>query len=228
LPGSEFPVSAPSVDSTQKIVLPSVKIAAIRAPQLYPYVNLSTSPPASNAPSIPPENVQWFAEQVYAHDTALKGYLRSAFPTVRDVEDIVQESYLRVWRRQLARPITFAKGFLFKVARRLALDSLRRTRSSPFNVVTDIEALHVIYNGQDATESACTKEEVEVLLAAIESLSHRCREIVILRKLQGMSQKEIALKLGLSEQTIQVQARRGLRRCDQYLRRHGVNRLPLT
>lgn len=193
-------------------------------------MNSSTSPPASNAPLTLPEpaHVQWFAEQVYSHDAALKAHLRYAFPALRDVEDVVQESYLRVWRRQLARPITFTRGFLFKVARRLVLDTLRSARSSPFNVVTDIEALDVIYNGRDAIESACTKEEVEVLLAAIESLPRRCREIVILRKLQGMSQKKIALKLGLSEQTVQVQARRGLRRCDQYLRRHGVNRRPLT
>jgi hypothetical protein len=40
----------------------------------------------------------WFAEEVQPHDAQLKAYLRGAFPAVRDVEDVVQESYLRVWR----------------------------------------------------------------------------------------------------------------------------------
>lgn len=55
---------------------------------------------------------------MHAHDEQLKSYLRLAFPTVRDVDDIVQESYLRTWRRQSSQPIRAAKAFLFTVARR--------------------------------------------------------------------------------------------------------------
>jgi RNA polymerase sigma factor (sigma-70 family) len=161
---------------------------------------------------------------VQPHDGQLKAYLRGSFPAVRDVEDVVQESYLRVWRRQLARPITSAKGFLFRVAQRLALDALRRERASPIDRLTDFDVSSVMDHGPGVAESACTHQEIELLLAAIESLPRRCREIVILRKLQGMPQKEIAAHLRLSEQTVQVQARRGLRRCDEFLRRHGVTR----
>ena len=184
--------------------------------------------PITSAPSPASTDEQnparWFAEQVYPHDRALKAHLRGSFPSVRDVEDLVQESYLRVWHRQLACPIASAKGFLFKVARRLALDTLRHERHSPFDRVTDLSVSRVIDNGPNVAEAACTRQEIEFLMEAIESLPHRCREIVMLRKIQGMPQKEIAAKLGLSEQTVQVQARRGLRRCDEYLRRHGVIR----
>ncbi|PHX85576.1 MAG: hypothetical protein CK538_06220, partial [Opitutia bacterium] len=49
-----------------------------------------------------------------------------------------------------------------------------------------------------------------------------CREILILRKLRGVPQKAIAAQLGLSEQTVQVQVSRGVRRCEEFLRAHGV------
>ncbi|MGH7957874.1 MAG: RNA polymerase sigma factor, partial [Opitutaceae bacterium] len=127
---------------------------------------------------------RWFAEKVYPHDSALKAHLRGSFPSVRDVEDLVQESYLRVWQRQLGRPIASAKGFLFKVARRLALDSLRHERHSPIERVTDLSVSRVIDNGPTAAEAACTRQEIEFLMEAIESLPHRCREIVLLRKIQ--------------------------------------------
>ena len=52
------------------------------------------------------------------HDDHLKAYLRTSFPTVRDVDDIVQESYLRIWRRQSIQPVRTAKAFLFTIARR--------------------------------------------------------------------------------------------------------------
>lgn len=55
-----------------------------------------------------------------------------------------------------------------------------------------------------------------------ESLPARCREIFILRKIKGLSQKEIARELGLSEPNVQVQASRGLRRCAESLREHRM------
>ena len=165
---------------------------------------------------------QWFAEQVQTHEGQLRSYLRSAYPTVRDVDDVVQESYLRVWRRHATRPIASAKNFLFSVARNLAIDLVRRERTSPINPVTDIATLSVMDDSACPVEAACTDEEVALLLEAIDSLPRRCREIMILRKLEQVPQKEIARLLGLSVQTVQVQIGRGTRRCEAFLRSRGV------
>ena len=171
-----------------------------------------------------PGHSQWFSDEVYPHDSSLKAYLRSSFPAVRDVEDVVQESYLRVWRRQLARPIASAKGFLFQVARHVALDLLRHENRSPFIPVVDLAGLTVMEDGPSVAEQACTHEEISVLAAAIDSLPGRCREIFILRKLQDVPQKEIARRLEISEQTVEVQIGRANRRCEEFLRRHSVVR----
>lgn len=169
---------------------------------------------------------RWFAEEVHPHDLQLKSYLRGSFPSVRDVDDIVQESYLRVWRRQLAQPIASAKSFLFSVARRLAIDELRHRRRSPIDGVADLASVRVFDAQPVASEAACSNEELELLLDAIESLPPRCREIVILRKLHGLSQKEIAVRMGIAERTVEVQGTKGLDRCEEFLRRRGVRRTP--
>ena len=168
------------------------------------------------------DDARWFADQVHVHDGQLKAYLRSAYPAVRDVEDVVQESYLRLWRRHAAKPIKSAKNFLFSVARNLAVDLLRREQASPVVLVTDFDASSVMDTETVTIDEVCTNEEVSILLEAIDSLPPRCREILILRKLEGLSQKEIARQLGLSEETIQVQIGRGSRRCEELLRKHGV------
>ena len=168
------------------------------------------------------ENARWFTEEVLPHNTQLKAYLRGAFPSVRDVDDVVQESYLRVWRRQLARPIESAKAFLFQVARRHALDAVRRDTASPIDATVDASQLDAAEVLTDTFSATCTREETELLFAAIDALPARCREIVILRKIEGISQKEIARRLGLSESTVQVQASRGLRRCAEFMRERGV------
>lgn len=167
---------------------------------------------------------RWFADEIHAHDASLKAYLRGAFPRVRDVDDVAQESYLRVWRTRGREPIRIAKAFLFRVARNVALNLLERERAAPINAVADLDALPVMENGPNAAEIACTREEILLLTDGIESLPERCREVFILRQLQGVPQKEIAARLGISEQTVQVQVQRGAKRCAAFLRHRGVNK----
>jgi len=165
------------------------------------------------------DSTKWFAAEVQPHEPVLRSYLRGAFPTVRDVDDVVQESYLRVWRACAAQPIESAKAFLFTVARRLALDHVRAQRRSPVFAVTDLSRLFVLDNAPSARDAAASAEEIALLVEAVESLPARCREIFVLRRLQGVPQKDIAARLGLSEQTVQVQAARGLRRCAEFIHR---------
>lgn len=167
------------------------------------------------------ERCRWFIEEVHAHDSSVRAYLRGAFPRMRDVDDLMQESYRRVWATRSAEPIRSARAFLFRVAKHLALDWIRREKASPFE--RDDAAGHAVA-AEDVGigEAVCAREEAELLAAAIDALPARCREIVIRRKLRGLSQKEIAAELGLSEQTVQVQIARGVKKCAMHLRGRGV------
>jgi RNA polymerase sigma-70 factor (ECF subfamily) len=204
-----------------------------------PYAKGRTTPPLSSettlqseAPPIEPVNSCWFSSEVHVHDATLKGYLRRSFPSIRDVDDVVQESYLRVWRRQITRPIeqvsgsvrASVKAFLFQVARRLALDTIRHERASPIETVTEIERSSVMDVGRGIHEIVCTNEEFQLLLEAIETLPARCRAVVVLRKIHGYSPPEAARKLGISEETVHVQTRRGLLRVQEFLRERSVIR----
>jgi RNA polymerase sigma factor (sigma-70 family) len=172
----------------------------------------------------PPETEQarWFTEEVHAHEPTLKAYLRRTFPSVRDVDDVMQESYLRVWRARAAHPIYSARAFLFKVARHLALDLVRRERVSPVCSITDLAALLALEEEPDAADTAGMREKVILLADAIEVLPARCREVVILRKLHLISQRETAARLGIAEKTVEAQLARGIERCEIYLRDRGV------
>jgi RNA polymerase sigma factor (sigma-70 family) len=164
------------------------------------------------------EQASWFANEVQLHGPQLKCYLRGSFPSVRDVDDVVQESFLRVWQRQLRRPVACARSFLYTVARNLAIDALRRKAASPEEPVADLAALNVLDDRPDAADAACTREELEILMQAIESLPARCREIVVLHKLHGLSAREIAARLGIAEGTVHLQGSKGVRRCEEFLR----------
>lgn len=176
-------------------------------------------PVATSEPAAGPERSRWFTDEVHRHDASLKAYLRGAFPSVRDVDDVVQESYLRIWRTRAATPIASAKAFLFTVARHLALDLVRRERRSPLVPVRELDGLFVVDESPDAHEAAALAQNTALLVDAIDALPSRCREIFLLCHVEGLAQKEVAARLGLSENTVAVQSARGLHRCEHYVRR---------
>ena len=181
-------------------------------------LSVQSAPRSPDEMQVKPDQFRWFEEEVYPHESSLRNYLRGMFPGVRDVDDVVQESFLRTWKAGTSQSIRSARGFLFTVARRLALDLVRSERRSPIVAVADLGHLLVDSGVPDAADATTIAHEVELLAEAIESLPARCREIFVLRKLKGISQREIATLLGLSEQTVQVQSARGMRRCEEFLR----------
>lgn len=184
-----------------------------------------STPSTSETPSPIVDQDRWFAEKIYVHDSALKSYLRRSFPVARaDVDDVVQESYLRVLKALATQPIASAKNFLFTVARRLAIDGARRQKISPLVVIPDLAALPVMDSRPGVAEAACTNDELALLAQAIHALPARCREVMIMRQIEGASQKEIAQRLGITELTVQTHVVQGLRRIEAFLRARGATR----
>jgi RNA polymerase sigma-70 factor (ECF subfamily) len=183
-----------------------------------------SSPSVSASPcfTAPADQSVWFKQEVHPHDSQLKAYLRGSFPKMRDVDDVAQESYLRVWRRQAVQPIKSAKAFLFTIARRLAIDWIRHEKISAINAVEDLDSLAVYDDGSSAADAASRAEIIAMLIDAVDALPARCREVVILRKFKFLSARETALKLGIKEHTVETQLVRSNARIREYLEARGI------
>jgi RNA polymerase sigma-70 factor (ECF subfamily) len=178
---------------------------------------LPPTPEVSSWPETPGD--KWFAEEVRPHEAALRGFLRQSFPAVRDVEDVVQESYLRAWKTRAVQPIRSMRAFLFTVARRVALNIVDRQNNAGTITVGDLTSLPVLSDRPGVAEHVSQEEHLSLLVEALATLPARCREVTVLRKLQCIPQREVALRLGISEKTVEEQVARGLRRCQEYFRR---------
>jgi RNA polymerase sigma-70 factor (ECF subfamily) len=175
---------------------------------------------------MPPQDTQqahWFAKEVQPHEPALRGYLRGTFPSLPDVDDLVQESYSRLIRAREAGPIQFVKAFLFTTARNVALDLFRRRKIAPMDRITEDERRHVIEDAPGVADMVSRQQELTLLADAIRALPERCRQVLTLRKLYGLSQRDIAQKLGISEHTVEVQVAKGMRRIADHFARHGLS-----
>ena len=187
----------------------------------------SSLSPVSCAPSclLPgAEEARWFRDEIRPHERELRAYLRGRFPTLPDVDDLVQETYRRLLRAREAGQATLTRAYLFVVARNVALDLIRHEKAVSVERLGEMDGLCVVEERPDAAETLSHEQELALLDDALRALPPRCREILTLRRIEGLSHREIASRLGIAEGTVNAQLAIGLMRCRAYLCAHGVTR----
>lgn len=144
----------------------------------------------------------------------------------REIEDIVQETYVKVSQINGTREIRHPRSFLMKTAKNLALDYVKRAESRlSVGLEYDDELNPTIPEivGDETFEKIASNEEFAHLCEAIRQLPPQCQRVFILKKVYGHSQREIARVLKLSESTVEKQVALGMKRCMYYMK--GVTEL---
>lgn len=185
------------------------------------------SPPATVGQVDEVNYSRWFAEEVQPHEPALRAYLRARFPRLMDVDDLVQETYARLLRAHVAGRVAEMRPYLFVTARNAAFDAVRRKQLVTIDCLGDLESLRVVEDGPNAAESVSLEQEIEILHEAIANLPPRCREVLQLRRFDGLSLRQISERLGISTHTVDAHLCLAVFRCRRFLLERGVSRVRL-
>ena len=141
----------------------------------------------------------------------LRGHLRLRLRSDHDVEDIAQETFLRVWRNRNAEKIEHPRSYLFRVANNIATDRLReRQRWQWTNDPTLLEADDVL----SPERTVAARQELALVQRAIDRLPEDCRRAFLLR-LEGASHAEIATAIGISRSMVEKHLANALVRLDK-------------
>jgi RNA polymerase sigma-70 factor (ECF subfamily) len=144
-------------------------------------------------------------------------YLLRVWPKRDDLNDLRQETYARVYEAaRTARP-QFARAFLFSTAHNLMLDRIRRERVVSIEAVADIDKLNVLVDEISPEQRVMVHQQIKLLAKAFDLLPPKCREVVWLRRVQEISQKEVAKRLGISERTVEKHVSKGVRLLAEYM-----------
>ncbi len=151
----------------------------------------------------------WFVREVLPLEPLLIRLFRRSGRS--DVEDLRQDVYMRVCDAAMEQIPHPTKPFVLAVARNLLIDRVRREHIVSIEAVENLDALNVATDDPGPDQNLMAREELRRLQLALEKLPRRLRAPVVMRKIEGLSRREIAQRLGVSEKTVEKQLTQGVR-----------------
>jgi RNA polymerase sigma-70 factor (ECF subfamily) len=163
-----------------------------------------------------------FGELVRRYGDSVLGYLTRMSGSRERAEDLFQETFKRVHEKSHTFRGPQFKGWLFKIATRVAVDGVRKNKRMKvvsLNQESDcagqdgseFAAMVASDNSCNPSEQVARAERTEQVRQEIELLPARQRATLVLAYYQQLSYREVAAVLGCSEGTVKTQMYRALR-----------------
>lgn len=154
---------------------------------------------------------EWFVREVLPLEAALMQFLRHNWRNKTDIADLRQEIYVQVYDAALKQIPERARPFVFATARNLLINRVRQLHVIPIEAAVDASALDAMLDAPGPEHIVIARDELRRLQLALNRLPPRCREAVVLGRIQGLSGREVAAHMGISEQAVSAYLINGIR-----------------
>lgn len=142
---------------------------------------------------------------------SLRNFISRYVISSHDIEDVTQETFLRAYKAEKEKEIEHPKAFLFRIAKNLVLSEFSRKANKVTDYIEDYENTDDILNGENLESNVMAQQKLGIYCEAVASLPKQCRKVVIMKKVYGMQNKEIARRLELSVSTVEKHLTKGIR-----------------
>lgn len=153
----------------------------------------------------------WLAEAILPHEPALRHWLARRVPAGLEVEDVVQEAYAILAGLQRVDHVQQPRAYLFATAQSIVLQHLRRAQVVSIEAIGDIERLEIPSADASPERAVSSQQELRQVQTLIAELPEKCRRAFWMRRVDGYSQREIAERLHISENTVEKHIGKGIR-----------------
>lgn len=146
----------------------------------------------------------------YRYRGKVGNFIKKSAPNGTDWEELVTEVFLRIWtNKHKLDPDKPFEAYLFRVVRNLVVDELRKKID---HFVYLQEELLTVDTAANSTYSKIEERELQSWLEKIlQQVPLQRRQVFIMSRFDGLSYREIAQKLNISENTVDTQIRRTLK-----------------
>jgi|SRR5579872_1419309 len=156
-----------------------------------------------------------------SNQAALRRFIWRFFRNVQDVEDIAQETFLRAYCAENDRKIERPRSFLFRIARHVALNQLARKSHQITEYLEDLTSSDVLPEEGSVEDEVAAGQTLGLHCEAVAALTPHCRRVYMMRKVDGLSHREIASRLGIAVSTVEKHLIKGVAECDRYVRQRN-------
>lgn len=174
------------------------------------------------------EIVRWIGHEILPHEADVRAWLKRSSLPHTDPDDVIQEAYARISRTEAPERIDSPRAYFFTVARNVVLEQMRRARSSPLAPVEDFDALIIVDNEPDPERVVAGRDALRRVVDIMDSLPPKVRQVLLLRRVEGLSQKAVAQQLGVPESTVEKRAAKGLRMLAHAVAGQDAEIIPLS
>lgn len=174
------------------------------------------------------DRAEWLARNVLPHEALVRSKLRKICRYDLDVEDVIQEMYARILSRPGLDSIRFPRQYALLTARGIVIDYIRHSRVISITSTDMLDLLDIPEIEASCEERLEFQSEVVAVADALAQLPQVCRETVILRRVEGLSQREVAQRLQISEKTVEKHMTRGMRLLMKLFGRGGKSEVRTT
>jgi len=154
---------------------------------------------------------KWMAREILPHERAVRSWLTRRWGGILDADDIIQDAYCRIVGLRAIEHIKNGRAYFFTTAHSIVMDNFRHAKTANAKSMTEIDWIAVEDESPLADRTVAAKQELVHVDTLLSKLSQTCRRVVELRRLQGLSQRETADHLGISEHSVENHIKRGIR-----------------
>ena len=160
----------------------------------------------------PPSSARamWLAEHIVPHERDIRAWLsRRALDL--EIDDIVQEMYARLASLDSVEDVRNPRQYAAQTAVSIALNMTRHARVVPMIPLGDFEEMGLASPEPSPEHALNSQHELRELEKSLQELPPLCRTAFLLRRVENLSQKEVAEKLGISVKTVEKYMTRSVR-----------------
>ena len=153
----------------------------------------------------------------------LRSYLSHFFHSKHDIDDVLQDAYVRAVQAEKVEEIQTPKAFLYKICKNLAINHHTKAAQRLTDYIADFDDLEVLYSTVSMDEQVEQENRFVQFCESVKCLPPQCRRAFVLKKVYGLSSKEVAQRLGITISTVDKHLARGLVICRNHLERKGYS-----
>ena len=159
----------------------------------------------------------WVASEILPHEPTMRAWLAHRWRSAIEVDDVLQEAYCRIASLPSVDHIENGQAYFRRTLHAVATDVTRRASIKNNVSITENDWLNVLDDEPLADRTLEASQELQRVNSILSKLSFTCRRVIELRRIDGLSQRETAQQLGVTENVVENHIVRGLRKVLQEL-----------